>query len=158
MSTFEPKQQAKTVIVTALISAVSTISVAVVPGLLRVDKVDKAVEAQEGSPGNLERKAPSDPRWRISGSVFDNATDKPISAQLFLMKADSVRQTDDGGKFVFDQVPNGIYWIQVEVGDSQGKHSNRYQISTKDSDDERKPLASGAWIKVQKEKESTAHD
>jgi len=133
------KLQTKTVIITALISAVSTIAVAVLPGML----------VHEDNPGNPRHEAPADPRWRISGSVVDDATDKPVGAQLFLLKSDSVRSTDDGGKFVFDPVPEGIYLIQVEVGDSQGKSSNRYLIRpSRDREDELRSLAGGRSIKV----------
>jgi hypothetical protein len=147
------KLQTKTVIVTALISAVSTIAVAVLPGMLvKPDNANKRDVIHEESPGNPGHKAHADPGWRISGSVLDNATDKPVSAQLFLLKSDSIRPTDDGGKFVFDQVPTGTYLIQVEIGDSQGKRSSRYLIERlADREAVLRPQAGGPWIKVRME-------
>lgn len=144
MSVLEPKQQTKTVLVTALISAVSTIAVsfiAILPVILKADG-PRPVNS------SAKVKTLTDLGWRISGRVLDDATDKPVSAQLFLLKADSVRQTDDGGKFVFDHVPKGTYLIQVEVGDSQGKRSNRYLIEPSKDPEDKRSHAGGPWLNV----------
>lgn len=145
MSTNSASPQTKTVVVTALISAVSTIAVSLIAVL-------PALKAEKSTPSVLqEQKKVGEPRWRIEGKVLNGgASDQVGAAQLFLLRTDSLTQTDDGGKFAFDRVPEGTYLIQVEVGDAQGKRrSNRFLIGpSTDADDELKSDDGGPSIEI----------
>jgi hypothetical protein len=134
MSTNLGNPQTRTVIVTALISAISTIAVSfigVVPVILT--RYQRIPETK------------SQASWRIEGKVHNGGASNQVRAELFLMKADSSRPTDAAGKFVFDEVPAGQhYWLQVEV---DGKSSNRYLIGpSTDPDDLLTSLTGGPSI------------
>jgi hypothetical protein len=121
MSTIPGNPQTRAVIV-ALISALSTISVSYISILPLLKQQWKESELKSQS-YLIEGKVRD---GRIEGKVHGEAS-KQVGAQLFLMKADSSTQTDAAGKFVFEEVPKGHYWLQVEV---EGELSNRYLIGS----------------------------
>jgi hypothetical protein len=130
--------QTKVVVATALISAVSTIAVSfigIVP-MIRRDQVSTI-------------KTPQQSNWRIEGKVHDHQPSGHVGAQLFLMKADSTTHTDAAGKFVFDEVPEGYYWLQVEV---EGETSNRYLVGPSTTRDD--GLRSFDYLVMQRKGES----
>jgi hypothetical protein len=122
MGTSAPSGSAKTVVLTALISAFSTIAVAfmgVVPLLMK-------------SVG--EKPPPTSPRetWNIEGSVArGGTTDEPLSAEVFLVEApgsDLMAVTDAQGRFVLKNVPPGEYWLVMRDLDSKAKSSGRWLL------------------------------
>lgn len=109
-----PHSNAKVVIVTALISALSTMSIAIVPKLVG------DTEVTNPPPVVVAAK----PAWRISGSVVGaGAGREPLTnAGVYLVRDPvAVATTNDTGRFVFPDVAPGNYSIIVrdQTGDLQ---------------------------------------
>ena len=109
-------QNAKVIVLTALISAGSTVAVAVV-GVL------PQLQVLQGSTATLS----------LSGELSRNgSTEKPMPAELYLLSTsapDSITRTDDNGRFRFDNVLPGTYWIVVSDLASEVKRSVRVLIT-----------------------------
>jgi Carboxypeptidase regulatory-like domain len=106
-STASPQSNAKVVIITALISALSTVSISVVPKLIG----DSDPPPQIAKLAALEK-----PAWRISGSVVrDVASREPMTnAGVYLVRDPvAVATTNDTGRFAFPDVAPGNYSIIV---------------------------------------------
>ncbi|HVF59704.1 MAG TPA: hypothetical protein VNJ70_07845 [Thermoanaerobaculia bacterium] len=130
----------KVVVYTALISAVSTIAVSfmgVIPMLRSDEPSAPNAPLQSSMLTSPKATATEPPIWRIEGKVHNDTVSEHVGAELFLVRADSLKaHTDAAGRFVFDEVPEGYYWLQVTVA---GESSNRYFIapSTTRGDEQR---------------------
>ena len=65
--------------------------------------------------------------WSVEGEIVGAVSPEPVKAEVYLMPAGSglVHITDDSGRFVFDDVPTGRYWILVRASESQPKSCGR---------------------------------
>ena len=82
-------------------------------------------EVWPGTGRTTETPAPS---WSVEGEIVGAFSPEPVKAEVFLMRASGselVTVTDDGGRFVFDNVPVGRYWILVRASESQSRSCGR---------------------------------
>ncbi len=111
----------KVVIITALISAVTTILVAFI-GIV---------------PKFYERKAPMLENCTISGTIT-SAEDKPLrNAEIYLIRAtgsEFMATTDDRGNFAFQELPSAAYWVIVR--DNISEKASRVLIENKETSGE----------------------
>lgn len=93
--------------------------------------VDAGLRTKMQSEGRLQWK--DQPKMRISGTIKNDKTEMPMNnAEIYLLPAsgnDFVATTDDRGNFVFNSVPEKIWWmIIVRNINSEGKSSGRGMI------------------------------
>jgi hypothetical protein len=111
---------AKVAIVTALITAATTISTAfigIVPKMRQADqvKIDSLSKDTSDLRTQLEElKKPSAERYTVNGRVRSKNNNAPVTGAVLYAAttADSV-PLDDNGTFVFQNMLRGPYWIVV---------------------------------------------
>jgi len=111
---------AKVAIVTALITAATTISTAfigIVPKMRQADqvKIDSLSKDTSDLRAQLEElKKPSAERYTVNGRVRSKNSNAPVTGAVLYAAttADSV-PLDDNGTFVFQNMLRGPYWIVV---------------------------------------------
>lgn len=111
----------KVIIITAIISAITAIAVALIgiAPALHDRESQKSVQQEECT---------------ISGKIISAGGDPLKNAEIYLIRAtgsDRMATTDDKGKFTFSKIPDAAYWVVVRNVVS-GKAS-RVLISKDDS-------------------------
>jgi hypothetical protein len=114
----------RVVIITALISVVGAIAVALI-GIV---------------PVFYERKAPTPVQQeacRISGEIISGEAEPLKNAEIYLIRAtgsERMATTDDKGKFTFQRIPDDSYWVIVR--NIVSEKASRVLISKEDASGE----------------------
>jgi len=130
-----PAQNSRVLIITAVITAATTIGVAFIgifPQLRNSD--NKRYEQLQQDFADFRKKAgnealvnpPSEKKMAVSGTVFDEAAQKRLAGvEVYLLPEGNnylTAKTDDNGNFTLSGVPDGVYSIIVrESGGRSGK-------------------------------------
>jgi hypothetical protein len=130
-----PAQNSRVLIITAIITAATTIGVAfigVFPQLRNSD--NKRYEQLQQEFADFRKKAgndgvvnpPSEKKMSVSGTVFDEAAQKRLAGvEVYLLPEGNnylTAKTDDNGNFTLSGIPYGVYSIIVrESGGRSGK-------------------------------------
>ena len=129
----QPSSQsnAKTIIVTAIISAAATVLVSFIGVLPQLRKGDHDAPKQ---PVTASPPATGD-RWTISGVVTKGDRTPVSNAEVYLLPAtgaENITATDDRGGFVFENMPLRPYWIVTR--DNSSGNSSRVLMGADNKD------------------------
>jgi hypothetical protein len=120
----QPSSQsnAKTIIVTAIISAAATVLVSFIGILPQLKKGDHDAP----KPTATTSPPATGDRWTITGVVTKGDSTPVSNAEVYLLPAtgaENITATDDKGGFVFENMPLRPYWIVTR--DNSSGSSNR---------------------------------
>ncbi len=111
-STFS--QNPKLVVITALITAITSIGVSVVGIFPQLQA--RTLKPEQGVAGIAEKISPPTEKWSIRGAVVDSASKSPVkNADVVLVPitGQNIANTDTDGSFELSGVPAGTYSLIV---------------------------------------------
>ena len=134
-ATAVPAQNSRVLIVTAVITAVTTIGVAFIgifPQLRNSDTrryetlQQQFADFRQKAENGLALNPPPEKKMSVSGTVFDEPAQKRLAGvEVYLLPEGNnylTAKTDDNGNFTLNGVPDGVYSIIVrESGGRSGK-------------------------------------